>query len=191
VRTLASFKKNNSSKSKPKEEFFGRSKEMPDSRFGGLSSDSQRDSRRLPGQVVEFGQRVSKDSPAVISEEVRRQIARQEQENGRAAREKQEVQRIRTCTREAIANILVASLFGGLAAGALSSFLPQYSSQKQSLAQLTANVKDLELKVENLRDRFPTVFDAGKSKEANFRRNGWFKQNQVPIKQESKQEETP
>jgi cell division protein FtsB len=198
VRTLASLKKSNSrinskesklEEKRLKEKSFRHSGELPNDRFG-LSKSTQRDSRNLSGQVVDFSQRVSRD-PAVISEEVRRKIARQEQENGRVSTERQEAQRVRTCTREAIANILVASLFGGLAAGALSSFLPQYSSQKQSLAQLTANVKNLELKVEDLRDRFPMMFDAGKSKESNFRRNGWFKQNQVPIKQEVRQQEAP
>ena len=144
-------------------------------------------------QVVDFSQRANKgkNTPAAISEEVRQQIARQAQENKRALQAKQEAQRLKTCRREAIANILVASVFSGLAAGALSNFLPQYSSQRQNLAQISINVKDLELKVESLRAKFPIIFDAGKSKESSFRRNGWFKRGQVPIKQETKQEESP
>jgi outer membrane murein-binding lipoprotein Lpp len=142
--------------------------------------------RKSVGQVVDFNESLNKAKQKTqpISDEAKAHNSRQEHLQAQSSLARQEAQRLLACRREAFANILVTSLFTIVAAFALANFLPQFLGQKQKLQQISTDVKDLEKKVEILREQFSITFDSGKSKEFNFRRNGWFKPSQVPIKPE-------
>jgi hypothetical protein len=155
----------------------------------GTKSDFQpRDQFRDPnGHVVDFNEIVNKAkrNPQPISREAHEHNLRQEQAKVNIVRARQEAQRVLACKREAITNILVTSSFSIMAAIALANFLPQFARQKQNLVQMSTEFNKIEKKVEDLREQFPSSFDAGRSAESNLRRNGWFKPSQVPIKSQT------
>jgi hypothetical protein len=113
-------------------------------------------------RVVDFRDRV----PDAVIQKQRRQSAR----------------RFRAKGFEALGVIAVSTAFSVVAVMALARLIPYQTAQRDRLDEITAEVQAVGHRVEALRLRFPDVFNAGKSKDAQIRKYGFVKPNQIPIK---------
>jgi hypothetical protein len=99
----------------------------------------------------------------------------------------QNVQRKREqfCKAKATESIVVIAVNIALscaAIAAIAKLLPYQSSQKDRLDELTAEVNSVEQRVNGMREKFPQMFNSGKSQEILLRNHGWIKSNQMTIK---------
>jgi hypothetical protein len=95
---------------------------------------------------------------------------------------RQRERRFRAKGFEALGVIAVSTAFSVVAVMALARLIPYQTAQRERLDEITAEVQAVGHRVEALRLRFPDVFNAGKSKDAQIRKYGFVKPNQIPIK---------
>ena len=142
------------------------------------------DLKRHPSQPVSAGQK-NLVSPAVGADNVLpfKDIAKESYVALAESRlKRQQQQRLRYKVWEVFLVTTGAGVVATVVAVALVRFLPYQITQEQKLREISAEVSQLELQVNNLRDRLPERFGTGEPDSAFLRRHGWLRPGQFVVK---------
>jgi len=83
---------------------------------------------------------------------------------------------------ESIIVIAVNVALSIAAIAAIVRLLPYQTAQKERLDEIITEVNSVEQRVGGLREQLPQTLNSGKSQETLLRKQGWIRNNQMPIK---------
>lgn len=95
---------------------------------------------------------------------------------------RQQLQRLRYKVLEVLMVTAGAGIVASVVAVALVRFFPYQITQEQKLREITAEVTQLEVQVNVLRDRLPERFGTAEPDSAFLRRHGWLRPGQFVVK---------